>query len=64
MERVAGGWLLQLATIGEAIAAFPLVLTNLKSEDLTRGEVEAALVRLRAGEPVNQIKPVRNPMLE
>ena len=48
----------------EAIAAYSLALENLKPEDLTRQEVEKALARLRSGEPLSQIRPVRNPMME
>jgi len=55
---------LRLEHRNEAIAAFALAFSNLKADDLTRGEVETALARLRAGEPLNQIRPVRNPMLE
>ncbi len=55
---------LQLDHRDEAIAAYTLALGNLKSEDLTRKEIEATLARLRAGEPLSQIRPVRNPAIE
>jgi hypothetical protein len=48
----------------EAIAAYQIALENLKPEDLTHREVESALARSRAGEPLAQIRPVRNPMME
>ncbi len=55
---------LKLENRDGAILAYSLALENLKAEDLTRKEVEAALAQLRAGEPLNQIRPVRNPMME
>jgi hypothetical protein len=55
---------LQLNHREEAIAAYRAALGHLKPEDLTRKEVEITLARLRAGEPLNQIRPVRNPMME
>jgi hypothetical protein len=48
----------------EAVAAYTLALQNLKSDDLTHREVSNALARLQSGDPLNQIRPVRNPMME
>ncbi len=55
---------LKLDHRAEAISAFEQALTNLKAEDLTKQEVELVLTRLRSGEPLDAIKPVRDPSIE
>ncbi len=47
-----------------AIAAFANALSNVRPGDLTGQELETALTRLRAGEPMPAIRPVRNPTME